>query len=114
MSTITDEKNCWYDCTSSACLSASCHWCATSWCQSPPYAQKRDVSPYASTPMRLVPHMNAAAATSFHRCSCLPASAAVLPLCLFALSVGVVTLEHDAAPLTVVVSLRCSSAMRAT
>ena len=63
--------------------------------------------------MRLVPHMNAAAATSFQSCSCLPASAGVLPLCLLALSVGVVTLEQDA-PLTVVVSLRCSSAMRAT
>ena len=63
--------------------------------------------------MRLVPHMNAAAATSFQSCSCLPASAAVFALCLLALSVGVVTVEQDA-PLTVVVSLRCSSAMRAT
>ena len=50
--------------------------------------------------MRLVPHMNAAAATSFHSCSCFPASSGVLPLCLLALSVGVVMLEHDA-PLTV-------------
>ena len=90
MSTNVDAKKRWYDCTSSACRSASCHWCATSWCQSPPYDTKRDVSPYASTPIRLVPHMNAAAATSFQSCSCFPASSGVLALCLLALSVGVV------------------------
>ena len=114
MSTNVDAKKRWYDCTSSACRSGELPgWCATSWCQSPPYETKRDVSPYASTPIRLVPHMNPAAATSFHSCSCFPASSGVLALCLLALSAGVVTLEHDA-PLTTVVSLRCSSAMRAT